>query len=436
MKLLKRLLGGCPCSYSRRFSRGRSSSRAGLIFRVTSWSRKYQQVCDECTLRERREQQYLERLRRAAVPAASDDLTARLLARTGELARAADPVPGGPSSAGQPPAAGHPDSVAPSALHEALPAGGQLWGPARNGVRRRTRLAAATAGGAAAAVALMAGSAYLLGESPAPLAAGESSTAFLQKDLGVSAAALTPDAGPAPAWSVPGEPDISPADALSAGQLATLRAQGWTCPDLGDLGFHLVWARGGVAAGADVVELRLTDGRHFATVLEQHAGWPPRQGATGLRQTAAAPVNVLTGHPAGADGFAAAGLPGTLRPADNPAGALPGGGNGGLWINPAPPFRAIVQGSAATFTYVSDQPADEAARGLAALVRTSAVPGRDTQDPETQDPESQGPETQGPKTQDSETQADVLSDPAEATPAGIQVRLERGFGRILELLAP
>jgi hypothetical protein len=273
----------------------------------------------------------------------------------------------------------------------------------------------------------MAGSAYLLGESPAPLAAGEASTAFLQKDLGVSAAALTPDAGPAPAWSMPGEPDISPADALSAGQLATLRAQGWTCPDLGDLGFHLVWARGGVAAGADVVELRLTDGRHFATVLEQHAGRPPRQGGTGLQQTAAGPpVNVLTGHSAGADGFAAAGLPGTLRPADNAAGALPGGGNGGLWINPAPPFRAIVQGSAGTFTYVSDQPADEAARGLAALVRTSAV----------QDPETQTPETQGRETQDSEMQADVRSAPAEAARAGIQVRLERGFGRILELLAP
>jgi hypothetical protein len=85
-----------------------------------------------------------------------------------------------------------------------------------------------------------------------------------------------------------------------------------------------------------------------------------------------------------------------------------------------------VQGSTGTFTYVSDQPADEAARGLAALVRTSAVPGRDTQ----------GQDTQGPETQDSETQADVRSAPAEATRAGIQVRFERGFGRILELLAP
>ena len=42
--------------------------------------------CAECRARQQRERQYLERLRGAAVPEASEDLTARLLARTGQLA--------------------------------------------------------------------------------------------------------------------------------------------------------------------------------------------------------------------------------------------------------------------------------------------------------------------------------------------------------------
>ena len=36
---------------------------------------------------------------------------------------------------------------------------------------------------------------------------------------------------------------------LSAEQLTTLRAKGWACPELRELGYHLVWARGGVAYG-------------------------------------------------------------------------------------------------------------------------------------------------------------------------------------------
>jgi hypothetical protein len=51
-------------------------------------------------------------------------------------------------------------------------------------------------------------------------------------------------------------------------------------------------------------------------------------------------------------------------------------------------------------------------------------------------PETQALETQGLERQDWEAQADVRNAPAEAARAGIEVRLERGFGRILELLAP
>jgi hypothetical protein len=404
MKLLKRLLRGRPCSYPRKFGRQGNSNRTGLGLRADAWRRKHLKACEECQLRERREQQYLERLRCAAVPAASDDLTARLLARTEELARAARP------------AAVRPNAGPPPPLHGTVPGGVSHWGAGHGSVRRRTRLAALTAGGAAAAVALMTGSAYLMGASPAPLAAGEPSTAFLQKDLVVSAAAGTPDAGTAPGWNLPGEPDFTPADALSAEQLTALRAQGWTCPELHEQGFHLVWARGGAVAGADIVELRLTDGRHFATVLEQHAGRPSQQGGPGLQQPAAEPpVNVLTGHPAGADGFTAAGVAGTVPPAGGPPEPLSGGGSGRLWINPVPPFRAIYTGFASTFTYVSDQPADEAGQGLAALVRTSA-PKR---------PESQAADRTTPD----------RTTPDDATPNGITARIERGLGRILEVLA-
>ncbi|VXB17235.1 hypothetical protein ARTHRO8AJ_140089 [Arthrobacter sp. 8AJ] len=52
------------------------------------------EACQECAATVRRERQYLERLRDAPIPPASQDLTARLLARTHELAaQPAAPVP-------------------------------------------------------------------------------------------------------------------------------------------------------------------------------------------------------------------------------------------------------------------------------------------------------------------------------------------------------
>lgn len=402
MKLLKRLFSGLPCSCSKRFSRRAGRTAADLVGGDDA-RRKHREVCEECRLRERREQQYLERLRGAGVPAASDDLTARLLARTEELA------------SGSRPTAPPPDAGQASLLHGSPPEGAPLWGPVPAGIRARTRFTVLTAGGAVAALALITGSAYLMGGSPGPPAGGDASTAFLQKELRVSAAAGTPDTWAAPGWSMTGEPDITPADALTAQQLTALRAQGWACPELRELDFHLVWARGGMVAGTDLVELRLTDGRHFATVLEQHGAPPAQAGAGGQQPEAASPVNVLTGHPAAADGFTASDI-----------GMLSADG-GRLWINPAPPFRGIIQRPAATFTYVSDQPADEAGEGLAALVRATAAQGQET-----------------PAAEDA-TRVDAITPggaaPGEAaldqaSPAGITARIERGFGMILELLAP
>ena len=410
MKLLNRLLRGLPCSYSGRPGRRGRSNGAGLAAGAETWRRKHREACEECRLQERRERQYLERLRGAAVPAASDDLTARLLARTEELAREARP------------AASHPGGDPPSLRGGAFPDGAQQRAAARSGVRPRMRVASLTAASATAAVALMTGSAFLLGGSPAPLAAGEISSAFLQKDMRVSAAAWTPDAGTASGWGLTGEPDITPPDALTANQLTALRSQGWTCPELRELGFHLVWARGGVVAGGDIVELRLTDGRHFTTVLEQHARQPAQQGGAGLGQSAAVPpVNVLTGNPAAADGFSAAGTADLPLPAGPALEALSAEGSGGLWINAAPPFRAIYQVAAATFTYVSDQPAEDASKGLAALVRATAP----------HPAESHAMDGAAPD-EASRTEASL----DEASLDGIKARVERGLGRILELLAP
>jgi hypothetical protein len=164
----------------------------------------------------------------------------------------------------------------------------------------------------------------------------------------------------------------------------------------------MIWARGAVMAGENVLELRLTDGQHFVTVLEQHGTLLPAHGAAGV-QRPGAPVNVLTGHPATADGFTAAGLSGTTRG--------PGSGSGTLWINAAAPFRAIYQASAATFTYVADLPVEQADDGVAALMQAGAgSPAR-------------------------------AGTPAGASipaggPDGVPARVERGLGRILELLAP
>ena len=171
-------------------------------------------------------------------------------------------------------------------------------------------------------------------------------------------------------------------------QLNGLRSQGWTCPDLGELGYHLLWARGGVVVGGEVLELRLTDGLHFATVMEQHGGPDLLPLPSGTP-----PVNVLTGRPAPADGFTSV--------------------LDGLWVNPAAPFRAIYQTSAATFTYISDQPAEQADDGVAALMRAGSV--------------------------------GAAADPAPGTAAvgagerhagGLTARMERGLGRMLEFLAP
>lgn len=357
--------------------------------------------CAECQLQQRRERQYLERLRGADVPVASDDLTARLLARTAELARTEQPATPRPAAA--------------------------------CGFRPALRATFAVAGGAAAAAALLGGSAYLMGGDPAPAAGEAPASALLQRDLLAAGAdpgadAVEAGAGAPAGWSLTGEPDFTPAGTLTRAQLTTLRSDGWACPELRDLGYHLVWARSRVMNGGDILELRLTDGRHFATILEQHGvpgvGAPGQPAVPGSGPLTGPPLNVLTGRPAASDGFTS-----TTVPAGNAApGAAPesGAGRGTLWVNHAAPFAAIYQAGETTFTYVSDQPAEQADDGVAALVRsrTVATPGTAA---------GWGAAPEGPADGPGAVAGDGAGSGAGSS---FVVRMERGLGRIVELLAP
>lgn len=446
MGLLRRLLGGSGCGFWGRTGRARIGA--------TKWAagrHDHVESCAECRARQQRERQYLEKLRGAAVPEASEDLTARLLARTGQLAaeraaaerkapaepertdaeqtaleRAAperadaertDPADTAATEQGGAPRWPSGQFPAEYSVPERAATAGTAAGsaaPRSQGERRRgSRLPVLAVGGAVAALALMTGTAYVMGGDDAVPADGAGASALANPDIaGLPASRESLGAGelfdaggsgspgvpgaegtePRVAFGLGGEPDFTPGGTLSTVQLAAFRSQGWTCPELHDLGFHLIWARAGAIAGNEVLELRLTDGRHYATVLEQHAATRGPGTAPAPARGEVSPINVLTGHAAVADGF-------TPAKAGTPSG-VPETGNGTLWVNPAPPYRAIYQTSAATYTYISDLPAEQADDGVAALTRVSSGTA------------------------------------VQASRNGIPERIERGLSRILEHLAP
>lgn len=160
-----------------------------------------------------RERQYLERLREAPIPPASCDLTARLLERTSLLAA-------------------QPENTVPSST---VP-------------RTAARVLALAAGGTVAAAGVLAVGAFAAAGDPVP--AGVDSPAAL-----THVSTRTPADG----------------SELTAVQLAGLRQEGWACPVLESMGFHLESARAVVRSGQPAIELRLSDGSHYATVTERHA---------------------------------------------------------------------------------------------------------------------------------------------------------------------
>ncbi len=221
------------------------------------------QVCAECAAAVKRERSYIERLRDAAVPPASDDLTARLLSRTEMLAAAPEPAPG---------------------PHPAV------------------RALALTAGGTAAAAGILAASAFVLAGDSLPMAG-----ATLNGSLVQHAAQLPADGR-----------------ALTAPQLSALRSEGWVCPGLESLGFRIQSANAVTLNGMPAVELHLSDGQHYATVVEQH-----------------------------------------------PSGALTGSGE--AVVSRLAPWTATYRTAAGTFTVESDLPADKADDALPVLQQLSAV---------------------------------------------------------------
>ncbi|WP_350001867.1 anti-sigma factor [Pseudarthrobacter sp. WHRI 8279] len=234
------------------------------------------QSCHECSAAVRRERQYLERLRDAPIPPASDDLTARLLARTQELA-AVPQVP--------------------------------LQRPAQP--RTAVRVLALAAGGSTAAAAVLAAGAFAAAGDPLPGEAPGNPAAFSQVS------------------------SRTPADGrqLNAEQLTLLRSEGWACPELEAMGFHLESAKATVLNGQPAVELRLTDGSHYATVTEQRL---PAQ---------------AVGEQAGT--------------ADREAGA-------NLLVLQSSPWLATYRTPGHSFTYESDLPAERADDAVAILQRLGA----------------------------------------------------------------
>ena len=184
------------------------------LFRRHTRDEGHVRTCPECSSAVHRERQYIEKLREAAIPPASKDLTARLLQQTHVLAMA----PREPA-------------------HDPY---------------RAAKIVALAAGGTAAAAGVLAASAFALAGDPLTLASESAAASFVQ------------------------QPQV-PADGreLSAEQLAGLRSEGWVCPELETLGLHLLSARATTLEGRPVVEMTLSDGQHEATVVEQHGGLQP-----------------------------------------------------------------------------------------------------------------------------------------------------------------
>ncbi|MDQ0768471.1 hypothetical protein QF031_001220 [Pseudarthrobacter defluvii] len=280
------------------------------------------EACHECAATVRRERQYLERLRDAPIPPASDDLTARLLARTHELAA-------------QPPPPGHQSSTS----------------------RLAVRALALTAGGTMAAAGVLAVGAFTAAGDPAGGEAQGTEAAFSHVSSQTPADGRT----------------------LSPAQLATLRSEGWACPDLQALGFRLETAKALVVDGQPAVELRLTNGAQHATVTEQHP---------------------VSGHPAAQATPAAGSVPGET------AGARGSTGLSGDWATT--PWTATYRAAGLTITYRSDLPAAQANEALPILKRLA-------------DTAAEGVAAAVPETPEGQT----------AEP--LETRLERGFSKIAAL---
>lgn len=254
--------------------------------------------CSECQAAVLRERQYLERLRRAAIPEASQDFTNRLIEHTQRLAQSESP-----------------------------------HSPTRQRrVRDGVRVVGLAAGGLAVSAGILAVAAYALGGEVAPQAAGrgeqEVRTLVSSTSAG-NAGQQLPVTGSQLSLPVTVAGTVS----LSGQQLSELRQDGWACPELATMGYHVVSARAMMQDGHPAVELHLSNGDHHATLMEEHL---EGSGTSGTRMS----------------------------------------------ITPGAPWQAIYTSPAAVLRYSSDMPADQAAGAVPEIVKAgdslAAVPAAST----------------------------------------------------------
>jgi hypothetical protein len=229
-----------------------SLSRRKLAALRHSRSPDHVHQCIDCRNALNRERQYLERLRGASVPEASQDLAARLIQHTERLAN--EPV--------------QPLDTKPSS----------------GGMRRGLRLAGVAAGTLAVSAGALAVSAYVVaGDDVQQLQAGSS-------DVGALAGAWT--GSPVESMMAPMFRAGSTVS-LSAAQLDALREDGWACPELAGMGFTVVSAHSTMYNGHPAVEMRLESNGHYATIVEEHL--PADQSGHGA--TTSARLSVTQGSP-------------------------------------------------------------------------------------------------------------------------------------------
>lgn len=269
--------------------------------------------CRECRLLVARERHLRELLRAAPVPDASEDFTARLLNHTGAIA--------------------------------AVRADGRDRIPHRPSRARRLALATGTA---ATVAAMMGTGAFIAGAQPPAT----------DRSQRLSAVAAS--------W--PQQPTQLAAE-MPSSELDQLRAAGWVCPELTDLGFRLVSAKGYEVSGHPTLQLQLTN----APGADAPAAAAPASTVIIYEQHGTAssadpvPVNAATGHPVNADGF----IP---DPAESAGGQL--------WLRPGATWQAVYRDGDTTYTISSDLPPTKVKDAVTRLGAADARSGSDSSSPD------------------------------------------------------
>ncbi|MHA7281599.1 anti-sigma factor family protein [Arthrobacter sp. TMS2-4] len=223
-------------------------------------------------------------------------------------------------------------SAAPAPDHHDLTGHRDHGDHGDHGMPRHRRSVLVTAGGSAVVAAAILASAYVVGSEARPVAAGPG---------------MDPAAGTAALRS--GWESVAPRTPtyLDMDQLETLRAGGWSCPELEALGFTLRSAEGITVGGRPTLELVLENEGDTVTVYEQR-----RVGGPAVdRAVAQTPLNAATGNTVTSDGFEHI-----------------GGAAQDVWVRAGAPWHAVLDSPSVTYTVVSDLPPAAMPQTLSQLV--------------------------------------------------------------------